>query len=300
MNNHRWSGNVSAARARGNGWLQSPLPPSRSHRRCGRCTVKSSQTRVTEYLLLLRFNDEVHKSEGVQEILDKIWTVQYQLPNVLCASTGAVSPMEAEDTDINQALKYLDNQIAEPLGFSHAAHFRFNNPGTLEHFLSHPTFTEVMATCVTDNCDQISSIAYEGLVHKDIGAVFRRDPEYSSGYDVVMLLCPNQTRSKAGGQDSDADEVQQFLRKLGTLAESSVAGGVQSSCGSVIKCDGLTGVSHVFMCRFTNIKDALVFLQTPLCQEVIACQDHIPLHLAQLGLVLIEPASQTQQNVRGR
>ena len=213
---------------------------------------------VVEYLLLLQAKEGA-SAEDIEVALDTVWSLQYMARNIICASAGAITSITYSPSNRAPA--------AAALNFTHVVHFRLMSRGAFEEFMANPTTAKVMTETVAPLCEQTAQVVFEGLVTKQLEALFRRGEEFETGLEHVIMMVP--------GQANPAD-AQAFLAQLATLAESSVAGGIQASFGAALCCPHLDGCTHVFMTRFAAKQQIQQFLLTPPCQAVLAHDPRLP------------------------
>jgi hypothetical protein len=231
---------------------------------------------VLEYLLLLQAN-ETASDEEITIALDTVWSLQYMARNIVCASAGAITSITSSPS--NQA------PSAAALNFTHVVHFRLMSRGAFEEFMAHPMTAKVMSETIAPLCKQTAQVVFEGLVTKQLEALFRRGEEFESGLEHVIMMVP--------GQANPAD-AQAFLGQLATLAESSVAGGIQASYGAALCCPHLDGCTHVFMTRFAAKQQIQQFLMTPPCQAVLSHDSRLPVWACMSFTFDVSPTQDSQ------
>eukprot|EP00879_Flechtneria_rotunda_P022404 GHRR01023644.1.p1 GENE.GHRR01023644.1~~GHRR01023644.1.p1 ORF type:complete len:154 (-),score=55.79 GHRR01023644.1:582-1043(-) len=138
---------------------------------------------------------------------------------------------------------------------------------------------------VQSQCSCSAHVVYEGTVPKDLMAIFRRGDEFASGVDHILLLQPNANSSTGACQ---------FLQKLAALAESAIAGGIQTTYGPIISSSNSTA-THVLMTRFAAPQQVEQLLQTPACAAVLQRDTRVPLVAAKSLCTSIQPIGETNK-----
>lgn len=243
---------------------------------------------MVEFLWLLKARPDA-AAEQVEALLDSLWSLQYLVPaGILCASAGPVVSCVAYQQQ-QQELGQQQQQSAQApsswqCGFTHAVHFRLGNRASLEHLLVHPLMAS-SRDAVDALCSAASQLVFEGMVAKRLEALFRRGEEYEAGVEHVLLLQPG-----AGG-GAGADE---FLSNLASLAESSVAGGIQASHGAVISCVH-AAATHVLMTRFAGMGQVQQLIGTPACAAVVGGDARVPVVAVASLCISIAPTEESTQ-----
>ena len=128
-------------------------------------------------------------------------------------------------------------------------------------FLGHAAVQESLAQGMdSGRCEGALSISFEGQVEAELEAVFCRGPEWDAGLEHLFLFQASPVRPKTWAMqrlhtavqqcrawvfaarqappDSSEEEVDGYLLDLAALAQSSLAGALQSTHGRV-RCAGL-------------------------------------------------------------
>lgn len=116
----------------------------------------------------------------------------------------------------------------------------------------------------------------------------------AAGIEHLLFLNPGPA-----GLDAAAD----FLTQLAALAESSAAGGIQSSAGIVLSAcshgdqGGCLACSHVLMTRFAAEQQVAMFMATKPCEALTDADPRLPLAAHASLSWQVAPAEET--NVSG-
>lgn len=271
---------------------------------CRATSAGPEKASVVELLWLLKARSDVDPEE-IEVLLDALWSLQYMVPaGILCASAGPVvscvaynptqqqsqaQPAEQQPSlpSSSQAAQQTSRQLDKgqwQCGFTHAVHFRLASRLQLEHLMAHPLMGSGRDQ-VDAVCNDHAQLVFEGMVTKRLEALFRRGEEFESGVEHVLLLQPGAN----GGLGADA-----FLSQLAELAESSVAGGIQTSHGAVISCVH-AAATHVLMTRFAALQQVQQLLNTPACAAVVAADPRVPVVAVSCLSISIQPTEESKQ-----
>lgn len=218
----------------------------------------------------MKKNDENKKyqidpEQDANAVLDELWSAQYLAPGTLCAFAGETTTTTTTAADSSPS--------SSSSSFTHALHMRFPNPRAAAAFVAHPAFSaareraEAAAAAAgasnssgsnSSDCSDsdgnknnpVVVVAFEGRVDPpSLETLFRRGAEWESGVEHVMILssCSNAEGGGAGGgagggeaeeEAAAAAAADKFVSQLRELAESSLAGAVQSTAGRVFSVGG--------------------------------------------------------------
>jgi len=257
-----------------------------------------------EYLLLMQAKPDAD-AEEMEVLLDSLWSLQYMIPCVMYAAAGTVisclvhnrKPLlqqpdsscnnwSSQKQQLNNPISHVQDDPSDPAQpdlYTHAVHFRLSNRMALDSFMAHPLMSQ-MQQQISELCTGSARIIFEGLVTKRLEALFRRGEEFASGVEHVMLLQPGSN----GGIGADT-----FLEKLGALAESSVAGGIQASQGCCPSLLEHAAATHVLMTRFAAPQQVQQLLQTPAGAAMLQGDMRVPLVAASSFAISIQPTEES-------
>eukprot|EP00877_Chromochloris_zofingiensis_P003522 jgi/Chrzof1/13170/Cz07g22180.t1 len=199
------------------------------------------------------------------------------IPSILCAAAGPLSYRGFSGVPQEQS------PSSDAPSFTHAVHFRLPANVSPDHILQHPLHKQAFQGAVQQLCLSSAQLVFQGCVANQLEALFRRGEEYEVGIEHIMLMHTDASR------ESESD---MFLSRLATLAESSVAGGLQSSYGKAIFSSSISP-THVFMTRFATEQQVGLFLQTPACLAALQQDKRLPVQVAMSLCLNIAPTEQS-------
>ncbi|ONK71369.1 uncharacterized protein A4U43_C04F7840 [Asparagus officinalis] len=129
-------------------------------------TVKKRN--VVEHILLLRAKSDLSDVEE-KDMLDNLYTSQYQMRGILAISLGRIE----EPNDDN---------------FTHAVYMRFQTKEDLSKFYVNSYYSQVLKEHVMPYCDGTISVDYESEVEDDILPIFRRGEDFNYGAECILLI----------------------------------------------------------------------------------------------------------------
>lgn len=260
----------------------------------GRCSAQLShslqRTEVVEYLLLLQAPDEADP-EAIEALLDSLWSIQYMVPSVLYAAAGKVTQCSMCNSGGTAASRSSQKQHTstqlpvapeKTIHYTHAVHFRLTDRLALEGLKKHQVMSQAMDQ-VRQLCCCSAQVMFLGSIAQELEAIFRRGEEYATGIEHILLL--QQSIEGLSGAAT-------FLQKLGELAESPVAGGIQASHGAVVSSVN-SMATHVFMTRFTAQKQVQSFLQSPACAAILQQDPRLPVTAVASLCMSVQPAEES-------
>ncbi|CAD7696195.1 unnamed protein product [Ostreobium quekettii] len=217
--------------------------------------------KVVEYFMLLEASPQCSEEE-LLAALGEMWTLQYLVPNVLCASAGAV-------------VQVGDNPVSGPgvppgplSGFTHALHYRFGNVEVADGFRRSDKVREATATQLARRFDRIVELAAVVEVPNELGAIFRRGGAWEAGVEHVLV-------AEVASEDA-AQGAAQFLAALGELATSSACGALLSSSGPVARIGVEEGGAAPMLAMVTQVpgvEGASAFVGLPPVQGLLEGRD---------------------------
>lgn len=209
---------------------------------------------VVEHLMLLRPCHTPEHLEEYEEILDLLWSLQYRIPQVLCATAGQVDDM-------------VDSRVNV-----HFLHFRHTNMQAYENCRQHPLFVSTIERVSQASREPVLDLAFQANVPKTMETIFRRGKDFEGDGSVehVLLL------GSSGGASPDAGLT--FLDKLCQLAESSLGGAVQCTYGSVVPT-GTCKSKFAFLGRFYSPEHLSAFMRTPAYKALSTNDNRLPVCL---------------------
>ncbi|CAM6094979.1 unnamed protein product [Calypogeia fissa] len=163
--------------------------------------------KVLEHVVLFKMQDTMTE-EQEKEMLDSLWSLQYQVKNVLCTTVGRLVQKTPE-------------------GFTHALFSRFPNKQAVDDYMESPTRWRVAQDLVIPYYLGLMMVDFEGEVEDDIETVFRRGDDFQEGVEHFLFF-----RFK---DNVSSDAVDKFLNtanslpaKFGELVQLTVGANFQS------------------------------------------------------------------------
>ncbi|KAF3448534.1 hypothetical protein FNV43_RR09247 [Rhamnella rubrinervis] len=124
--------------------------------------------KVVEHICLLKAKVDISEDEE-NDMLDFLYTTQYQMGGILAVSLGRIS---------NQN---LDN-------YTHGFYMRFQKKEDLDKFYEKPFYLSVLKEHVLPYCHGLLNVDYESEVEDDILPIFRKGEEFNYGVEFVLLI----------------------------------------------------------------------------------------------------------------
>ncbi|CAF1699745.1 uncharacterized protein LOC106387970 [Brassica napus] len=165
----------------------------------------SIQTRkVVEHVCLLKAKQSLLSEEKEKDMLDYLYTSQYQMRGIVAISVGSIGDKSSGD-------------------FTHALFVRFQRKEDLEMFYENPLFLKVLNEHVTPFCHGLTNVDYESEVEDDILSIFRKGEEYNYGEEFVLLVTFAKNASEKNIKDA-TDSFAQLTSSLPSLIVQSTQG----------------------------------------------------------------------------
>ncbi|RDX88440.1 hypothetical protein CR513_29968, partial [Mucuna pruriens] len=129
---------------------------------CGRAKLQPS------------FREEKDLSEEEEnDMLDYLYTTQYQMGGVVAISLGRVS-------------------APNPERYTHALFMRFQRKENLEKFYKNQFYLKVLKDHVMTYCHGLIHVDYEAEVEDEMLSIFRKGEEFNHGVEYVLLISFNE------------------------------------------------------------------------------------------------------------
>ncbi|XP_022777030.1 stress-response A/B barrel domain-containing protein DABB1 [Durio zibethinus] len=138
--------------------------------------------KVVEHVCLLKANKDISDDEQ-KDMLDYLYTSQYQMPGIVAVSLGQISGRAKED-------------------YTHAVFMRFRSKEDLAKFYENPLYLEVLEEHVVPYSHGLMNVDYESEVEDDIFPVFRKGEEFNYGVEFMLLIA--FVEAEIGGPAEDA------------------------------------------------------------------------------------------------
>ncbi|KAK6242888.1 Stress responsive alpha-beta barrel - like 1 [Theobroma cacao] len=133
--------------------------------------------KVVEHICLLKANKYLSYDQE-KDMLDYLYTSQYQMRGIVAVSLGQISGQTKED-------------------FTHAVFMRFQSKEDLTKFYENPFYLQVLKEHVVPNCHSsrldaslqgLMNVDYESEVEDDILPIFRKGEDFNYGIEFVLLI----------------------------------------------------------------------------------------------------------------
>ncbi|GER30573.1 stress responsive alpha-beta barrel domain protein [Striga asiatica] len=138
--------------------------------------------KVVEHICLLKAKEDLSE-EQEKDMLDHLYTIQYQLRGIVAISLGRIS-----DENLEQ--------------YTHAIFMRFQTKGDLAKFYENPSCMAVFKEHVIPYCHGFMNLDFESEVEDDIIPIFRKGEEFNYGVEHMLLV--DFIRSSLGRPAEDA------------------------------------------------------------------------------------------------
>ncbi|KAJ4907257.1 Stress responsive alpha-beta barrel domain protein [Raphanus sativus] len=195
---------------------------------------KSVQTRkVVEHVCLLKAKESLLSEEKEKDMLDYLYTSQYQMRGIVAISVGSIGDSKNGD-------------------YTHALFVRFQRKEDLDKFYENPLFLKVLDEHVTPFCHGLTNVDYESEVEDDILSIFRKGEEYNYGEEFVLLV----TFAKNASDKNIKDAMDSFAQLTSSLPSLIV----QSTQGSNFN-ESSKEFTHAAVVRFRSFDAMEIFIE---------------------------------------
>ncbi|KFK31120.1 hypothetical protein AALP_AA6G070500 [Arabis alpina] len=193
----------------------------------------SMKTRkVVEHVCLLKAKENLSE-EQEKDMLDYLYTSQYQMSGIVAISVGCIGDRNEED-------------------YTHGLYMRFQRKQDLEKFYKNPFFLKVLNEHVTPFCHGMINVDYESEVEDDILPIFRKGEEYNYGEEFVVLV----TFAKNASEKNIKDAMDSFAKLTSSLPSLIV----QSTQGSNFN-NSTKEFTHAAVARFRSFDAMEIFVK---------------------------------------
>ncbi|GLU17348.1 hypothetical protein SLE2022_337190 [Rubroshorea leprosula] len=189
--------------------------------------------KVVEHICFLKANKDL-SDEQEKDMLDYLFTTQYQMPGILAISLGRIS-----DTNVEN--------------FSHAVFMRFQRKEDLAKFYQNPFYSGVLKEHVIPYCHGLTNVDYESEVEDDLLPIFRKGEDFNTGLEFVLLITFSE--SAIDGPAKDA------LASLQALTEEHQSLIVQCTQGSNFNSSS-EEYTHGVIIRFRSFEALEIFINS--------------------------------------
>ncbi|KAL3645402.1 hypothetical protein CASFOL_010582 [Castilleja foliolosa] len=187
--------------------------------------------RVVEHICLVKAKDDLSE-EQEKNMLDHLYTTQYQMRGIISISLGRISDENPEQ-------------------YTHAIFMRFQTKEDLDKFYENPFYIGVLKEHVMPYCHEFINLDYESEVEDDILSIFRKGEEFNYGVELMLLLA--FTKSSLGAPAEDA------IASLASLAIEFPSLIVQATKGPNINMNNKE-YTHGVVIRFRSLDAFEIFM----------------------------------------
>uniref|UniRef100_A0A0D9VNI1 DNA (cytosine-5)-methyltransferase DRM2 n=1 Tax=Leersia perrieri TaxID=77586 RepID=A0A0D9VNI1_9ORYZ len=180
--------------------------------------------KIVEHIILLRAKPNISDAEE-KDMLDYLYTSQYQMRGILAVSLGRIEDPNTEN-------------------FTHAIFMRFQQKEDIAKFQSSPYYSKIL-----DEHGSVS-VDFESEVEDDIIPLFRRGEDFNYGVEFMLLISFLESVSGDSVEDALAS-----LQKLISQCSSFI---VQATLGCCLNHMD-SGYSHAAVIRFPSFDDFKLF-----------------------------------------
>ncbi|KAF5746083.1 hypothetical protein HS088_TW06G00248 [Tripterygium wilfordii] len=124
--------------------------------------------KVVEHICLLKTKEDLGDEEE-KDMLDYLYTTQYQMRGIVAISLGRIADSNVEN-------------------YTHAVYMRFQTKEDLAKFYENPFYLGVLNDHVMPYCHGLMNVDYESEVEDDILPIFRKGEEFNFGLEFVLLI----------------------------------------------------------------------------------------------------------------
>nr|XP_007160036.1 hypothetical protein PHAVU_002G287200g [Phaseolus vulgaris]ESW32030.1 hypothetical protein PHAVU_002G287200g [Phaseolus vulgaris] len=134
--------------------------------------VSISRRKIVEHVCLLKAKKDLSEEEE-NDMLDYLYTTQYQMSGVVAISLGRIS-------------------APNPERYTHAMFMRFQKKQNLEKFYENPFYLKVLKDHVLTYCHGLVDVDFESEVDDEMLSIFRKGEEFNHGVEFVLLISFNE------------------------------------------------------------------------------------------------------------
>ncbi|CAL1407089.1 unnamed protein product [Linum trigynum] len=149
----------------------------------GNSSFSVEKTRkVVEHLCLLKTKKDLTEAEE-KDMLDYLYTCQYQMRGIVAISVGRISNENVEN-------------------YTHVVFMRFQRKEDVAKFYENPFYLGILKEHVTPHCNEKLYIDYESEVEDDIIPIFLKGEEYNYGLEFLHLIAFDESSFGAPVEDA--------------------------------------------------------------------------------------------------
>lgn len=196
--------------------------------------------KVIEHIALFQMKEGLTEDQE-KDMLDHLYTLQYQLRGIVAVSLGIIT---GQNTD----------------GCTHALFTRFPSAEALKSYYDSPIRWKIANEYIIPYYNGLICVDYEAEVEDDMVPIFRRGEDFEQGVEFLVLL-----QVKA---DTDPRRLQEGFHALSRLVKDLGTLVVQHTSGANF-CGLNKGYTHGMVTRFPSEEAKDLFTQHPSYLEIM-------------------------------
>ncbi|KAL5188745.1 Stress-response A/B barrel domain-containing protein UP3 [Glycine soja] len=196
-------------------------------------TVLISCRKIVEHVCLLKAKQDLSEDEE-NDMLDYLYTTQYQMGGVVAISLGRIS-------------------APNPERYTHALFMRFQKKENLEKFYDNPFYLKVLKDHVMTYCHGLTNVDYESEVADEMLSIFRKGEEFNHGVEFVLLISFNE--------DALGNQAEHALASLASMMLESPSLIVQFTHGLNFSPSSKE-YTHGVVIRFRSVEAFEIFINS--------------------------------------
>ncbi|PUZ43232.1 hypothetical protein GQ55_9G645700 [Panicum hallii var. hallii] len=207
--------------------------------------------KIVEHIILLGAKPNISDAEE-KDMLDYLYTSQYQMRGILTISLGRIEEPNSEN-------------------FTHAVFMRFQQKEDIAKFQSSAYYSKILDDHVKPVSYGSVSVDFESEVEDDIIPLFRRGEkiwslcqDFNYGVEFMLLISFLETASREAMEDASSS-----LQRLISQCSSFI---VQATCGRCLNPEN--GYNHAAVIRFPSYDDFKLFRESMEYKDMWASKFH--------------------------
>ncbi|PAN52000.1 hypothetical protein PAHAL_9G635500 [Panicum hallii] len=207
--------------------------------------------KIVEHIILLGAKPNISDAEE-KDMLDYLYTSQYQMRGILTISLGRIEEPNSEN-------------------FTHAVFMRFQQKEDIAKFQSSAYYSKILDDHVKPVSYGSVSVDFESEVEDDIIPLFRRgekiwslSQDFNYGVEFMLLISFLETASREAMEDASSS-----LQRLISQCSSFI---VQATCGRCLNPEN--GYNHAAVIRFPSYDDFKLFRESMEYKDMWASKFH--------------------------
>ncbi|CAL4912163.1 unnamed protein product [Urochloa decumbens] len=201
--------------------------------------------KIVEHIILLRAKPNISDAEE-KDMLDYLYTSQYQMRGILAVSLGRIEDPNSEN-------------------FTHAVFMRFQQKEDIAKFQSSAYYSKILDERVKPvSYGSSVSVDFESEVEDDIIPLFRRGEDFNYGVEFMLLISFLETASQEARDDASSS-----LQRLISQCSSFI---VQATSGCCLDPENV--YNHGAVIRFPSFDDLKLFRESVEYKDMWASKLH--------------------------